>query len=160
MTEGQFVKNNTNVGDFPDMPAEFLIELYNKIKDNEIKMNDGLFLFYFFFILFFFCFLFYFFVLFFFVLFLFLFLFILFVCFNILFEYPFSFHTKTKPPNKKTKKGKGSISGSQKHGWLHRRSRRKNWKRQYFVLRDKYLYAFRAEDDAVFLFFSYLFVCC
>mmetsp|Transcript_37186 Transcript_37186/g.51337 ORF Transcript_37186/g.51337 Transcript_37186/m.51337 type:complete len:861 (-) Transcript_37186:1826-4408(-) len=41
MTEGQFVKNNTNVGDFPDMPAEFLIELYNKIKDNEIKMSDG-----------------------------------------------------------------------------------------------------------------------
>ena len=29
------------VGDFPDMPSAFLADMYNKIKDNEIKMSDG-----------------------------------------------------------------------------------------------------------------------
>jgi Sec7-like guanine-nucleotide exchange factor len=42
MTEAQFIKNNTNVGDFPDMPSSFLAEMYNKIKENEIKMSDGM----------------------------------------------------------------------------------------------------------------------
>ena len=41
MTEAQFVKNNTGVGDWPDLPKDFLGETYNKIKENEIKMNDG-----------------------------------------------------------------------------------------------------------------------
>ena len=43
MTEAQFVKNNTGVSpDWPDLPKEFLAAMYNKIKENEIKMNDGL----------------------------------------------------------------------------------------------------------------------
>ena len=42
MTEAQFVKNNTGVSDdWPDLPKEFLASNYNKIKENEIKMNDG-----------------------------------------------------------------------------------------------------------------------
>ena len=60
--------------------------------------------------------------------------------------------------------GKGSLAGAQKHGPLSRRNKRKNWKPAYFVLREKNLYIFKAEDDAVrvvlFLFFSVLFCFC
>ena len=44
--------------------------------------------------------------------------------------------------------GKGSLAGAQKHGALSRRSKRKNWKPAYFVLRDKIIYIFKTEDDA------------
>eukprot|EP00009_Paramoeba_aestuarina_P012367 CAMPEP_0201530574 /NCGR_PEP_ID=MMETSP0161_2-20130828/45079_1 /ASSEMBLY_ACC=CAM_ASM_000251 /TAXON_ID=180227 /ORGANISM="Neoparamoeba aestuarina, Strain SoJaBio B1-5/56/2" /LENGTH=161 /DNA_ID=CAMNT_0047932991 /DNA_START=57 /DNA_END=538 /DNA_ORIENTATION=+ len=84
MTEVQFIKNNTGVGDWPDLPKEFLASMYNKIKENEIKMNDG----------------------------------------------------------------KGALAGAQKHGLLTRRSKRKNWKPAYFVLREKNLYIFKDEDEA------------
>ena len=45
--------------------------------------------------------------------------------------------------------GKGSLAGAQKHGLMSRRSKRKNWKPAYFVLRDKNIYIFKSEDDAV-----------
>lgn len=36
-------------------------------------------------------------------------------------------------------------------GWLHRREKRKSWKRFWFVLKKQILYAYKASEDVVAL---------
>jgi brefeldin A-inhibited guanine nucleotide-exchange protein len=40
MTKAQFLKNNGKINDNADLPEEFLLEIYDEIQTNEIRMKD------------------------------------------------------------------------------------------------------------------------
>jgi brefeldin A-inhibited guanine nucleotide-exchange protein len=41
MTKEEFIRNNRGINDNADLPAEYLENIFDEIRNNEIKMNDA-----------------------------------------------------------------------------------------------------------------------